>query len=77
MAKGKFLRTVTRTINGEEFTFHAFTNHAMMHVYGRGDARPESTGRLYLDDPGNVVIGSLINNLRERGTVQPGAWGAA
>jgi hypothetical protein len=72
--KGTFYRTVTREVRGEEYTFHAFTDARMIHVYGRGDARPESTGKPFDGDSGELIISSLVGNLLTRGTVQPGKW---
>jgi hypothetical protein len=73
----KHLRTFTRAVNGVEFTFHAFTDARMIHVCGRGDGRPKSTGKPTADDSGGSIVNSLIGKLLKRGTVMPGEWEAA
>ena len=73
--KRTFVRTVTRTVRGEEYHFHVFTDDCMIHVLGDGDK--QSTGKPDPADNGDLIINDMINTLLARGNVAPGAWEAA
>jgi hypothetical protein len=71
----KFIQTVTRTVRGEEFYFHIFTDAHMIHVLGRGDK--QSTGKPGGNSNADLIINDLISTVLARGNVAPGAWEVA
>lgn len=70
-----FLMTVTRTVRGEDYHFHVYTDAHMIHVAGQGDE--ESTGKPHDDVSGDFIINDMIGTLLRRGNVTPGEWKAA
>jgi hypothetical protein len=75
MSKLTFLRTINRTVRGEEYQFHIFTDDRMIHVVGRGDK--ESTGKPHDKASGEFIVNDMIGALLRRGNIKPGEWEAA